>query len=202
MKAILRTMVATVMVLATLILAILFIFPTRDTKEESRAAYRGLQKSVFALAYDDSELVGAAGVVLDENDYKLMQQRNPDTGQHYTETEVRRLKLLRQKFPDNQLIPRFRTPEELERLAERNARLARIEQAFSRKRGTPEEINEYFNAKQSALRDWRQLLEFVVHDENWSPAIRDKYARMLGETKRIEKRIEGYRGRTLALNSK
>ena len=186
--------------LGILVLAVLFIFPTRDTKEESQAAFRGIRDSVYELAYDDARLSNMEHVVLDEADFRLMQIKNKDTGQAFTEAEVRRLKHLRRRFPQNRLIPRFKTAEEIAREAEEQARLKRIEHAFSRRTATAGEVREYYAAQSQSLRDWKELLEYVVDEEKWSPQVRQKYALMLKETERIGTRIERQRERTLALN--
>lgn len=189
-----------IVVLGTVIMALLFIFPTKDTREETMAAFGAMEGAFNGVLYDDRELASGAAVRLEDDDLRLMDKRNRRSGAQFTEEEVRRLKVLRTRFPENSLIPRTRSPEEERSLAAEVAQLDTIKKQFSRKAGARKDIDLYFDRQIRTLEDWIQLLEFVVHDENWSPKVKDKYERMLANAPRLRARIEKQRAQILELN--
>lgn len=190
----------TILSLGTVILSLLFVFPTKDTREETRMVYNAMRESYNALAYDDRSLAGGADVSLDGEDLKLLNVRNGRSGANFTEEEIRRLKVLRTRFPENRLIPRVKSEEERRKEAAEVAQLEAMKKRFARKTASRADIDVYFDRQLDTVNDWVQLLEFVVQDENWSPGIKEKYSLMLAHAPRLRDRIEKQRNQMLELN--
>ncbi len=189
-----------ILALGTVLLAVLFIFPTKDTHEETMQAARAVEDTVAGLVYADELLLAGEGAELDGTDMTMLDATNQKTGRTFTEDEVRRLKVLRERFPTNSLIPRPKSAAELRAEADAAKQLGEMEARLARKTASRADIETYYDRKLRTLQDWEQLLEYVVHEENWSPAVKDRHARMLAFTPKLRERIEKQRGRSLALN--
>ncbi len=187
-------------VLGVFVLSLLFIFPTKDTQEGSRMVVKDMQRSVYNLAYDDELLSRSEGVQLGDQDLVMLDEMNPRTGTKFTEAEVKRLKLLREKFPENELIPHVKSREEIRREEIRDAAMKEMADRFNAGHAARADIDGYFDRKQKLLKDWRQLLELVVNEENWSPDVRGKYKQMLANTEKMSARLEKQRSTMLVRN--
>lgn len=195
-----QTIVTAAGALGILVLSLLFIFPTKDTQEGSRIVMQDVERSVYNIAYDDERLSRSEGVTLADADLIMLDEMNPRTGTKFTEAEVKRIKLLRDKFPDNELVPHVKSREEIRRDEIRDAAMKEMADRFNAGRASRADIDGYFDRKQKLLKDWRQLLELVVNEENWSPDVRSKYKQMLANTEKMSARIEKQRSTMLVRN--
>ncbi|MCE9598675.1 MAG: hypothetical protein K8S54_11960 [Spirochaetia bacterium] len=197
---IIRMSLTAVAVVFIAMLATLFIFPTRDTQAESREIVSRARQTYFNFAYDDQKLAAGEGAEITSAEMSMLDQINPRTGLKFTESEIRRLSLLRHKFPGNELIPRVKTPDELRKDREVEETMREIAVRFNSGGASRTDIDGYFDRKTKLLSDWVQLLELVVNEEDWSPQVRGKYARMLAHTEKMRAHLESQRTTMLKRN--
>ena len=181
------------------VLCILFVFPTKDTQSESRAAIERAQVSLANLVYNNAAL-SDPDTSLDAEEAEMLNMINPKSGQNFTEAELKRLKHLRTKFPDNLLIPGPKSEEQIQHQKQTDAQLEQMAARFNAGNASRGDIDGYFDHKNALLDDWVELLDVVVNQENWSPDVRDKYARMLKNTEKIRQRNEKQRKAMLERN--
>lgn len=105
----------------------------------------------------------------------LLDIPNPRTGDRYTESEAKKVQFLAKKFPDNDLIPRPLSDDEVQ---EREARMKRYEDQGFRITGgeaSAQEIEEYDEFKTKFFTDKVELLKFGLATEGADDA---SYARL------------------------
>ncbi|GIX42991.1 MAG: hypothetical protein KatS3mg129_2724 [Leptospiraceae bacterium] len=69
---------------------------------------------------------------------------------------------LREKFPNNSLIPKRMTPEEKKAQEEKQRRMLEIQSKISVRKATPEEIEEYYEYQKKPIQDRLELLRYVL----------------------------------------
>ncbi|MEQ1506405.1 MAG: hypothetical protein ABMB14_29530 [Myxococcota bacterium] len=124
-------------------------------------------------------------------DAALLAETNPLTGHAYTAAQVERIRLLRQRFPDNRLLPTTDPAVRAERQALTEAQQRR-ETRIVAGVATPEEIAVFYEVQRAQVRDRIVLAEFVLMEPGWEPRIYEKYTRVrdfaVGQIDRIDQR--------------
>lgn len=178
---------------AVLVLAVFFLLAPEDASMSGRSG-----NSVF-----DSEFWrGPSGSVeLSAGDpYMQLQQRvNPATGKTYSEEEIRRIKYLAGRFPDNRLVPRIESAEEERLRLEQEKRLEQISLSMSAGTAAEKDINDFYEHRRKLLLDRLQLVRFVLEEEStrWGPEVRKQYTRMLKHGQKVLGELDDRRARSL-----
>jgi hypothetical protein len=102
---------------------------------------------------------------------------NPQTGQPFTDDVMAQFDRLRQKFPDNRIIPRRLSAEERHAEENQQGRLADIQQKMSGNNASPEEITEYYDFQAKMTNDRLALIDYVLQEqgESMSEEVRKQY---------------------------
>ncbi|GIU70225.1 MAG: hypothetical protein KatS3mg002_1461 [Candidatus Woesearchaeota archaeon] len=87
---------------------------------------------------------------------------NPQTGLPYTDEQMEAFDKLREKFPNNSLIPKRMTPDEKKAQEEKQRRMLEIQSKISVRKATPEEIEEYYEYQKKPIQDRLELLRYVL----------------------------------------
>ncbi|MCS7204725.1 MAG: hypothetical protein NZ853_03430 [Leptospiraceae bacterium] len=89
---------------------------------------------------------------------------NPQTGLPYTDEQMEAFDRLRQKFPNNSLIPRRMTPEEKKVEEDYKRRMLEIQSKVSIRSATAQEIEEYYQYQKKPIEDRIELLKYVLQE--------------------------------------
>lgn len=106
---------------------------------------------------------------------------NPQTGQPYTDSIMRQFDSLREKFPNNSIIPTRKTPEVLARERETLNRMNEIRTKISSKTATESDITAYYDYKADTVKDRLELINYVMESQGdkMSDDIKVQYKKVL-----------------------
>ncbi|MBU44721.1 MAG: hypothetical protein CMN76_15975 [Spirochaetaceae bacterium] len=126
---------------------------------------------------------------------------NPQTGQPFTDRQMSQFNALREKFPDNSVIPQRMTPELKAQKEQRRQEIYKIQTRIVKKEASETEVNEYYDYQQKSLEDRMELIEYVLNNPNtdMSDEMRKKFEEVKQMNQRTLKSYEDARKR--ALNS-
>ncbi len=124
---------------------------------------------------------------------------NPQTGQQFTDRQMAQFDTLREKFPDNTVIPQRMTPELKAQKEQRRQEIYQIQTRIVKKEASEAEVNEYYDYQQKALNDRLELIEYVLNkaDANMSDDMRKKFEEVQQMNQRTLKSYEDARKRAL-----
>ena len=105
---------------------------------------------------------------------------NPQTGQPYPDSVMKQFDVLRAKFPNNDIIPRRKTPEEKQAEIEKQKQMSQLQTAILRKEATSEELTAYYAYRKKPLLDRMELLNYVLEEQGdkMSDDIRAQYEKI------------------------
>lgn len=126
---------------------------------------------------------------------------NPQTGTPFTDRHMAQFDKLRQKFPDNSVIPRRQTPELKAQMEEKRQAIYEIQTKIVKKDASTEEVNQYYDYQQKAMTDRLELINYVLDKD--SEKISDEMREKLEKVKEMNQRsLKSYEdARTRALNA-
>ena len=126
---------------------------------------------------------------------------NPQTGQPFTDRQMKQFDALRKKFPDNSVIPTRMTPELKARQEARRKEIYAIQASIVKKEASAEQVNEYYDYQQKAMTDRMELIDYVLNESkaDVSEEMRKKLEQVRQMNERTLKSYED--ARTRALNS-
>ncbi len=188
-----RWIYAGVLGVVLLLAAIFFVLAPEDAGRSQRAG-----RSVF-----DSEFWrGPSGsTTLTESDpYLALQEKlNPSTGSNYTIEEIKRIKYLSTKFPDNRLIPRVESAEEEQKRLALEKELEDISLSMTAGTAAEEDIHRYYEDRKRLMLDRLQLVRFVLEEESgrWGPDVRKQYSAMIDHGQKVLDELEDRRKRSI-----
>lgn len=125
---------------------------------------------------------------------------NPQTGQPFTDRQMAQFDKLRKKFPDNSVIPQRMTPEKKAAQEERRKEIYAIQARIVQKDATADEVNEYYDYQQKAMKDRMELIDYVL---NSNATVSDEMRKKLEQVREMNQRsLKSYDdARTRALNA-
>lgn len=167
--------------------------------EDAKLAKARTNSSVFEESYWDNSTDQSADLEIGEEYAELNRQVNPKTGRTYSGPEIQRVIYLRERFPENDLIPLGNPEANTARKTRRQQELEDLRYKISASQADSEETDRYFDRQRKMILDRLQLVRFVLEEEDWGPAIRKKYISILETGQKEIKRIEKQRNRELAL---
>ncbi len=117
---------------------------------------------------------------------------NPQTGLPYTDEQMEQFDKLREKFPNNSLIPKRQTPEEKKFQEEKQRKILEIQSKISVRKATSEEIQEYYEYQKKPILDRIELLKYVLEklDEELPDDLKNQYKEVLKMNEKQLKQIE------------
>lgn len=117
---------------------------------------------------------------------------NPQTGLPYTDEQMEQFDKLREKFPNNSLIPKRKTQEEKKAEEEYQRKMFEIQSKISSKKATQEEIEMYYEYQKKPIIDRLELLEYVLQElkEDLPEDLTKQYEQVLKMNKEQLKNLE------------
>jgi len=128
---------------------------------------------------------------------------NPNTKQRFTDAMMKRFDQLREKYPNNSVIPRKMTPEEKEEKQRLDQELVDIHQRIVDGSAGEEEINTYYDHRTKQVSDRLELLEHFVgkRRDALSPDMQKKLDGILSSSKKRLDTLELKRKKALERTS-
>ena len=93
---------------------------------------------------------------------------NPQTGKPYSEEAMEQFDSLREKFPNNDLIPKRLTPESKSEKAKQDDKLAKVTNAVMNKTANSSEIKDYYRFQEKSAKDRLEIIEYLVQSQKES----------------------------------
>ncbi len=117
---------------------------------------------------------------------------NPQTGLPYTDEQMEQFDKLREKFPNNSLIPKRITPEEKKAQEEKQRRILEIQSKISARKANAEEIQEYYEYQKKPIQDRIELLRYVLEklEDELPEDLKNQYKEVLKMNERQLESIE------------
>lgn len=114
---------------------------------------------------------------------------NPQTGLPYTDEQMEQFDKLREKFPNNSLIPKRMTPQEKKTQEDKQRRILEIQSKISARKANAEEIQEYYEYQKKPIQDRIELLRYVLEklEDELPEDLKNQYKEVL---KMNEKQLE------------
>ena len=122
---------------------------------------------------------------------------NPQTEEPYTDHQMQRFEELREKFPDNSVIPARQDSKTRAKREEERKRIYRIQTRIVKKEATCKEVNEYYDYQSNSIRDRIELIEYVLEKREAEPEMLKKFQEVLEMNKRTLKSYEKAKARAL-----
>jgi len=107
---------------------------------------------------------------------------NPQTGQPYPDSVMNQFAALREKFPDNKIIPRRLTPEQKAQEDAKKEKMQDIQSKLARNDVlTESEINDFYDHEVKVIDDRLELLSYVfeTQGESMDEDIKQKFQSIL-----------------------
>ncbi|MDH5656867.1 MAG: hypothetical protein OEZ34_13220, partial [Spirochaetia bacterium] len=106
---------------------------------------------------------------------------NPQTGQRYPDSVMKQFDTLREKFPDNHIIPRRLTQEEKDQENHKKMAMQEIQRKINTSGATTSEINSLYDYEIKSVNDRLELINYVVESqgEKMDPDIKEKFQKIL-----------------------
>lgn len=129
---------------------------------------------------------------------------NPQTGLPYTDEQMEQFDKLREKFPNNSLIPKRKTQEEKKAEEEYQRRILEIQSKISSKKANQEEIEMYYEYQKKPIVDRLELLEYVLQElkEDLPEDLKNQYEQVLKMNKDQLKNLDEQKNAMLKSISK
>jgi len=114
---------------------------------------------------------------------------NPQTGLPYTDEQMEQFDKLREKFPNNSLIPKRMTPQEKKIQEDKQRRILEIQSKISARKANAEDIQEYYGYQKKPIQDRIELLRYVLEklEDELPEDLKNQYKEVL---KMNEKQLE------------
>ena len=128
----------------------------------------------------------------------MLDEFNPKTGKTYLPDEIERISYLRDRFPDNQLVPAL-TPQEKQARFEARRNQEALSLKLTAGKAAAPEIRAYYRSKKRMIRDRIELVSYVVREEEeqWDKKIIQDYRAMLNNSRKILKQLDQRENRSL-----
>ena len=110
---------------------------------------------------------------------------------------MQRFEELREKFPDNSVIPARQDSKTRAKREEERKRIYRIQTRIVKKEATCKEVNEYYDYQSNSIRDRIELIEYVLEKREAEPEMLKKFQEVLEMNKRTLKSYEKAKARAL-----
>lgn len=106
---------------------------------------------------------------------------NPQTGQPYTDSVMKQFDELRKKFPDNDIIPKRKTPEDTKKEEENRQKMFGVQTLVASGKASRDQIEQFYDFQAKPIRDRLQLLEYVMKESgsNMSSDVKEQYDKIL-----------------------
>ena len=116
---------------------------------------------------------------------------NPQTGRPYPNSVMGQFSKLREKFPNNSIIPKKKTPEDKARETEERKQMFGLQTLVAQGQATPEQITQYYDMRGRDIKDRIELLDYVLqsYGPKMSEQVKDQYTKILDSQR---KTIESY----------
>jgi hypothetical protein len=110
---------------------------------------------------------------------------NPETGRPYSDQVMEQFSELRKKFPNNSIIPRRRSPEDVRKEEADRAEIYGMQTRIFQNKASPEEIDRFYDFQAKGIQDRLELLEYVLAEQSatMSPDIKKKYDQIVSMNK-------------------
>jgi hypothetical protein len=124
---------------------------------------------------------------------------NPQTGQAYPDSVMNQFTSLREKFPQNKLIPRRLTAEQK---AEENVQkqvIAEIQGKVALGKASTDEVNKFYDYQSKSIDDRLELLNYILENQGASmdSDIKAKFTNILDLNKKQKEANEAARAQAL-----
>lgn len=124
---------------------------------------------------------------------------NPQTGTRYSNSVMKQFEKLREKFPNNSIIPRKKTPEEIEQEKQERLNMYAVKSLIAKGTAAPEDVNKYYDYQAKSFSDRVELLEYIMDKyKTMSPEVKGQYDRILKMNKERLQNLERQRQSSLA----
>jgi hypothetical protein len=116
---------------------------------------------------------------------------NPQTGQPYTDSMMRQFDTLREKFPENEIIPRRKSPEEQAEEKEAERQMNQVRRDIASKKATEADVTAYYDYKKKMVEDRLELIDYVLktQGDKMSDDIKAQYQKVLDMN---QKQLDSY----------
>ncbi len=107
--------------------------------------------------------------------------KNPQTGRPYSNSSMKQFAALRKRFPNNSIIPRKKTPEQIKQEKDDRMKMFALQSQVVTGKASPEEINKYYEFRTRPVRDRVELLSYVVdkYRDRMAPNVKAQYEKIL-----------------------
>lgn len=128
---------------------------------------------------------------------------NPQTGKPYPNSIMNQFQELAEKFPENSIIPRKKTPEAIEQEKELRTSMYAIQSAVAQGNASQEDINRYYDYKIKPVKDRLELLDYVLEKsvDSMSPDIKQQYEKIQTTNRSTLENYEKERQKALSKSS-
>lgn len=116
---------------------------------------------------------------------------NPQTGRPYPNSVMKQFDTLREKFPNNSIIPKKKTPEEQAAEVESRKIMFGLQTKVAQGQATVDEVTQYYDMRSKDVKDRVELLDYVMNSYGgkMSEQVKEQYAKILAMNK---KTLESY----------
>lgn len=122
---------------------------------------------------------------------------NPETGERFTDTQMAKFDSLREKFPDNDILPVRQSPEDRSRKELEIKRIYSLQAKIVKKEASCQEVNEYYDYQIRSARDRIELVEFALQKKETTADMGSKLKQILDMNRRTLISYEQARNRAL-----
>ncbi len=106
---------------------------------------------------------------------------NPQTGQPYPDSVMKQFDDLRKKFPDNDIIPKRKSPEDAKKEEEGRQKMFGVQTLVASGKASRDQVEQFYDFQAKPVRDRLQLLEYVMKEQGsaMSADVKEQYDKIL-----------------------
>lgn len=125
---------------------------------------------------------------------------NPETGRPYSDQVMEQFADLRKKFPNNSIIPRRRSPDDVRKEEAERAEVYGLQSRIFQNQASSQEIDTFYDFQAKGIKDRLELLEYVLAEQSgtMSADIKAKYDQIVSMNKNQLQSFEEARKRAKA----
>lgn len=124
---------------------------------------------------------------------------NPQTGSQYTDAMMDSFSEMREKMPNNSIIPKKMTEEDKALERQKNRELSDIRLAIGRGEATQDQVTRFYDHEMKLVQDREEIIDYIMtRSKNMAPELKEQYDKIVLRNQETRKRLQEEREKAMS----
>lgn len=124
---------------------------------------------------------------------------NPQTGSQYTDSMMDAFSEMREKMPNNSIIPKKMTEEDKALERQKNRELSDIRLAIGRGEASPDQVTRFYDHEMKLVQDREEIIDYIMtRSKNMAPELKEQYDKIVQRNQETRKRLTEEREKAMS----